>query len=35
MPEGTQIMMITREVFNNMLLKEAGHNHDNYRLVST
>ena len=33
-PEGTWITMMTREAFNNMLLKEAGHNYDNYGLVS-
>ena len=33
-PEGTRITMITREAFNNILLKEAGHNYDNYGLVS-
>ena len=33
-PEGTHITMMTREAFNNMLLKEAGHNYNNYRLVS-
>ena len=32
--EGTQITMITREAFDNMLLKEASHNYDNYGLVS-
>ena len=32
--EGTQITMITREAFNNMLLKEASYNYNNYRLVS-
>ena len=32
-PEGTRISMMTREAFNNMLLKEAGH-YDNYGLVS-
>ena len=32
--EGIQIMTIMREAFNNMLLKEAGHNYDNYGLVS-
>ena len=34
MPEGMQIMMMTREAFDNMLLKEASHNYDNYMLVS-
>ena len=33
-PEGTCITTMTREAFNNMLLKEVGHNYDNYRLVS-
>ena len=33
-PEGTRIATMTREAFNNMLLKEAGHNYDNYGLVS-
>ena len=33
-PGGTCITMMTREAFNNMLLKEAGRNYDNYRLVS-
>ena len=33
-PEGTRITTMTREAFNNMLLKEAGHNYDNYGLVS-
>ena len=33
-PEGIHITMITREAFNNMLLKEAGCNYDNYGLVS-
>ena len=32
-PEGTCISMMTREAFNNMLLKEAGRNYDNYGLV--
>ena len=32
--EGTRISTMTREAFNNMLLKEAGHNYDNYGLVS-
>ena len=27
-------MMITREAFKNMFLKEAGHNYDNYGLIS-
>ena len=34
MPEGTQIMTITREAFNIMLLKEASYNYDNYGLAS-
>ena len=33
-PEGTRISTMTREAFDNMLLKEAGHNYDNYGLVS-
>ena len=33
-PEGTCITTMMREAFNNMLLKEAGHNYDNYGLVS-
>ena len=34
-PEGTRISTMTREAFNdNMLLKEASHNYDNYGLVS-
>ena len=33
-PEGTRIFTMTREAFNNMLLKEASHNYDNYGLVS-
>ena len=33
-PEGTCISTMTREGFDNMLLKEASHNYDNYRLVS-
>ena len=33
-PEGTHISTMTREAFNNMLLKEAGRNYDNYGLVS-
>ena len=32
-PEGKPITTMTREAFNNMLL-EAGHNYDNYGLVS-
>ena len=34
MLEGTWIMMITREAYDNMLLKEASHNYNNYGLVS-
>ena len=34
-PEGTRITTITREAFDNMLLKEASHNYDNYGLVSS
>ena len=33
-PEGTRISMMTTEAFNNMLLKEASRNYDNYGLVS-
>ena len=33
-PEATRISTMTREAFNNMLLKEASHNYDNYGLVS-
>ena len=33
-PEGTRITTMTREAFDNMLLKEASHNYDNYGLVS-
>ena len=33
-PEGTRISTMTREAFDNMLLKEAGRNYDNYRLVT-
>ena len=33
-PEGTLISTMTREAFDNMLLKEASHNYDNYKLVS-
>ena len=33
-PEGMRISTMTREAFNNMLLKEAEHNYDNYGLVS-
>ena len=34
MPEGTQITNMTREAFDNMLLKKANHNDSNYRLFS-
>ena len=34
MPEGIWIMMMTREAFNNILLKEASCNYDNCGLVS-
>ena len=34
MPEGMQIMMISREAFGYMML-EASHNNDNYGLVSS
>ena len=33
-PEGTRISTMTREAFNNMLLKEARRNYNNYGLVS-
>ena len=33
-PEGTQIMLMIREAFENMFLKEASHNCDNYGLIS-
>ena len=33
-PEGTPISMMTRQAFDNMLLKEASRNYDNYGLVS-
>ena len=33
-PEGIQITMMTREAFDNMLLKEASRSYDNYGLVS-
>ena len=33
-PEGTRITMMIREAFDNMLLKEASHNYNNYGLVS-
>ena len=32
--EGTHITTMTREAFDNMLLKKAGHNFDNYGMVS-
>ena len=32
--EGTRITTMIREAFDNMLLKEASHNYDNYGLVS-
>ena len=32
--EGTWTTTMTREALNNMLLKEASHIYDNYRLVS-
>ena len=32
--EGLQITTMTREAFDNILLKEASHNYDNYSLVS-
>ena len=34
MLEGMQIMTIIREAFDNMLLKESGHDYDSYGLVS-
>ena len=34
MPEGTWIMTMIKKAFNNILLKEAGHNYDNYGLVN-
>ena len=34
MPEGMQIMMITREAFDNMLLKKASINYNNYGLIN-
>ena len=34
MLEGMQITLITREAFDNILLKEAGHDCDNYSLLS-
>ena len=33
-PEGTRISTMTREAFDNMLLKETSRNYDNYALVS-
>ena len=33
-PEGMRISTMSREAFDNMLLKEAGQNYDNYGLVS-
>ena len=33
-PEGMRISMMTREAFDNMLLKEARRNYNNYGLVS-
>ena len=33
-PEGTHITTMTRGAFDNMLLKEAGCNYNNYGLVS-
>ena len=33
-PEGMCTTMMMREAFNIILLKEAGHNYDNYGLVS-
>ena len=33
-PEGMQIMIITRDTFENMLLKEAGCSYNNDRLVN-
>ena len=33
-PEKTRISTMTREAFDNMLLKEARRNYDNYGLVS-
>ena len=33
-PEGTRISMMMREAFDNMLLKEARRNYNNYGLVS-
>ena len=33
-PEGTHITMMTREAFDNMMLKEASCNYNNYGLVS-
>ena len=33
-PKGMRISMMTREAFDNMLLKEGGRNYNNYGLVS-
>ena len=33
-PEGTHISTMTREALNNILLKAASRNYDNYRLVT-
>ena len=33
-PEGIRVMIMTRDAFKNILLKEASHKYDNYRLVS-
>ena len=33
-PEGTCITTMTREAFNNLLLKKASHIYDNYGLIS-
>ena len=34
MPEGMQIPMIIREAFENVLLKQAGCNYNNYKLIT-
>ena len=34
MPEGMQIVVVTREPFDNMLLKKTRCKYDNYGLVS-
>ena len=34
MPKSVQRMIMNREAFDNILLKEAGHDCDNYELVS-